>query len=170
MEEIKFSKPKLDEAKHIFQLIKECPPLDLNSEYLYLLLCQHFSDTCVVAKINSKIVGFVSGYLPPERKNTLFVWQVAVVKEHRGKGLASKMIKEIIQRPELNIEFVEATITPSNFASKSLFTSIASAYNSNIEMNHLFTEEKFGNQKHEEENLVTIGPIVNSKPLEVNAQ
>lgn len=169
MVEIKFSKPKIDEAKHIFQLIKECPPLDLNSEYLYLLLCHHFSDTCVVAKLNSKIVGFVSGYLLPDKKNTLFVWQVAVAKEHRGKGLASKMIKDIIQRPGVNIEFIEATITPSNFASKSLFTSIASAFNSSVEMNHLFTEEEFGNKKHEEENLIRIGPLINSKLMEVNA-
>ncbi|MFB5598283.1 MAG: diaminobutyrate acetyltransferase, partial [Nitrosopumilaceae archaeon] len=60
MTDVEISKPLLDDGKKIFELVKNSPPLDVNSEYAYLLLCHHFSDTCAVAKKDSKVIGFLS--------------------------------------------------------------------------------------------------------------
>src|SRR5690625_1261392 len=67
--------PVKEDGRFIHQLIRQCPPLDLNSIYTYLLLCEHFSQTCVVAEIDGRICGFVSAYRHPERTDVLFVWQ-----------------------------------------------------------------------------------------------
>src|SRR3546814_7464641 len=94
--------PHKTDASGIHRLISECPPLDLNSVYTYLLLSEHFSRTCIVAGRGDTLDGFVSAYLPPERPGTLFVWQVAVHARARGQGLARFMLTELLQRPGLD--------------------------------------------------------------------
>src|SRR3546814_263259 len=84
--------PHKTDASGIHRLISECPPLDLNSVYTYLLLSEHFSRACIVAGRGDTLDGFVSAYLPPERPGTLFVWQVAVHARARGQGLDRKSV------------------------------------------------------------------------------
>src|SRR3546814_6553654 len=90
--------PHKTDASGIHRLISECPPLDLNSVYTYLLLSEHFSRTCIVAGRGDTLDGFVSAYLPPERPGTLFVWQVAVHARARGQGMPRFMLTELLQR------------------------------------------------------------------------
>ncbi|KAF6243842.1 diaminobutyrate acetyltransferase [Nitrosopumilus sp. b1] len=170
MSQITFSKPTVSDGKEIFRLVRENPPLDENSEYFYLLLCHHFSETCVVAKQNSQVVGFITGYVPPKEKKTLFVWQAAVSPKLRGKGLAAKMLYSILQRENLrNFEFVEATLAPSNKSSYSFLISFANDLGTNFTKSPLFTKDKFGESKHEEEELIRIGPFKTQKLVEVFA-
>ena len=71
--------PSRKDGAALHRLISECPPLDLNSLYAYLLLAEHFSDTCVLAEsAGGRIDGFISAYVLPDRPDVLFVWQVAV--------------------------------------------------------------------------------------------
>src|SRR5690606_42164986 len=61
------------------ELVARCQPLDTNSVYCNLLQCSDFADTAIAAEdANGQLVGFISGYRPPSRPDTLFVWQVAV--------------------------------------------------------------------------------------------
>jgi L-2,4-diaminobutyric acid acetyltransferase len=73
--------------QHVFSLVKNTPPLDLNSEYHYMIQCSYFRNHCIIAQSNNQIAGFISGYIHPERNDTLFIWQVAVDKNFRGRGL-----------------------------------------------------------------------------------
>ena len=58
--------------------------------YAYLLLAEHFSDTCVLAEsAGGRIDGFISAYVLPDRPDVLFVWQVAVHARARGHRLAA---------------------------------------------------------------------------------
>lgn len=163
---LNFRRPTISDANKIWKLVKESPPLDVNSQYLYLLLCYHFHNTCIVAESNGKIVGFVSGYIPPKQANTLFVWQVAVKESSRGSGIAAKMIQKLVERLGEKISFVEATVTPSNKASESLFESIKSSFNTEITRDVMFSKEHFGKDAHEEEHLFRIGPIKSKIPME----
>src|SRR5699024_6622856 len=79
--------PTRHDGYAIQQLISQCPPLDLNSVYTYLLLGEHFTRTCVVAEAAEGIDGFISAYVHPQQSDTLFVWQVAVHERARGLGL-----------------------------------------------------------------------------------
>lgn len=57
--------PVKDDGYRLHQLVAECPPLDPNSIYCNLLQCSHFAETGVAAEIDGDLVGFISGYIPP---------------------------------------------------------------------------------------------------------
>lgn len=153
-------KPTRSDGADLHDLIARCPPLDLNSGYAYLLLCEHHADTCVVAELGGRLVGAVTAYYPPTRRDTLFVWQVAVAPEMQGKRLASRMLDRLIERcaVEHDLRIVEATISPSNIASRKLFTSLATRHGLDITGSLLFSADDFGRGDHEEEWLYQIGP------------
>ena len=110
-----FRAPQLDDAKHIHALIQACPPLDVNSLYVYLLLAHHHSSTCVLAQQpEGPLQGFVSAYVPPQSPDVLFVWQVAVHDSARGAGLGKKMLGSLLSRPGLEaIRHIETTVGPA---------------------------------------------------------
>ncbi|MBI2502305.1 MAG: diaminobutyrate acetyltransferase [Candidatus Latescibacteria bacterium] len=151
-------KPLLRDGAAICWLVKTSQPLERNSCYAYLLLCQHFPDTCVVAEQNGEIVGFLSAYRPPASPEVIFVWQVAVRQEARGRGVATAMLTELLSRRACrDISFLEATISPSNRASQALFRSLARQLETQCEEIPLFAADLFGGEAHEEEILFRIG-------------
>ncbi|MFA5700222.1 MAG: diaminobutyrate acetyltransferase [Desulfuromonas sp.] len=156
-------KPQIEDAFGIWSLVKNSPPLDLNSKYSYMLFCTHFRDMSVVAidpAQDNKVVGFVSGYRPPPQPDTLFVWQVAVDGSMRGTGLAPKIIQDILEREEnRDLAYIQATVSPSNKASEGLFRKLAKIYTAACETSVFFNSEDFGTGDHEEEVLFHIGPI-----------
>ena len=118
--------PLLRDAAAIHQLIADSPPLDLNSEYLYLLLSEHFSQTCVIAQRGEQIDGFISAYFLPDRPNVLFVWQVAVHERARGRRLGQAMLDHLKQRLRgRSLRYLETTVSPGNRASRGLFAAMA---------------------------------------------
>jgi L-2,4-diaminobutyric acid acetyltransferase len=152
--------PKPDDAAAIHQLIVECPPLDLNSLYAYLLLTEHFSRTCVLAGRGDDVLGFISGYRPPDRDDVLFVWQVAVHPSARGEGLARRMLCELLARPALaGVCFLETTVSPDNLASRRLFAGVAKACGAAVTEHALFSRQLFGGADHQDEPLLRIGPL-----------
>lgn len=155
-------KPDKNDSKEIFQLIKSVGTLDLNSQYLYLLQTTHFQNTCSVAIYNEKIVGFVSGYIIPDDKETLFIWQVAISNEVRGQNLAMKIILDIFNKNNTsnNVKYILSTVSPSNKASQRVFEKIANKLNTKIENKTLFSIDDFFDA-HEEEIQYLIGPINN---------
>ena len=129
---IRLLRPLAEDGIKVHDLIKRCPPLDTNSSYCNLLQCTHWSSTSVIAKQDNEVCGFVSGYQIPERTKTLFIWQVAVGEEVRGKGLAGNMILHLLERCK-DVSFIETTITRDNDSSWNLFRSIAKRLASNLE-------------------------------------
>lgn len=144
----------------IWRLIQRCPPLDVNSSYVYLLLSHHFRDTCVLAEHDGDLVGFVSAYSPPNRPDTLFVWQVAVDPQARGRQLGAKMLLQLLSRrgPEY-WRSLETTVSPSNAASRRMFERVAQEKGADLSVRTLFTQAHLGEAGHEEEQLLLIGPF-----------
>ena len=159
---IALSKPSAADGFGVSQLIGRCPPLDTNSTYCNLLQCHHFSETCVIAKKDEEVVGFISAYLRPDRPTTLFVWQVAVDQQVRGQGLAQRMLTNLFSRPLLkDVQFLETTITPDNLASEYLFRRFAQHLDVPIKKSVQYERiAHFGGQ-HGEEILHRLGPIQN---------
>jgi L-2,4-diaminobutyric acid acetyltransferase len=128
--------------------------------YCNLLQCTHFRDTCICAKSDSNLVGFVSGYLLPALPETLFIWQVVVAEEARGQGLAGRMLTALLDRPACrDIDFLETTITPENKASQALFTKLAQTLAADIQVMPGFDKTEHFHGEHESEELWRIGPI-----------
>src|SRR5690606_23753072 len=96
--DISLRRPIPEDGAAVHALIASSPPLDVNSTYAYLLLCHHFRETCVVAELNGRLVGFISGYIPPTQPDTFFVWQVAVHSQVRGSGLGTSMLRYLLQQ------------------------------------------------------------------------
>lgn len=157
---VTFRPPTKADGAAVHKLIDACKPLDLNSTYTYLLLCTHFAQTCVLAELDGEIVGFVSAYRKPEDETVLFVWQVAVGAAARGRGVAKRMLSEALERPSCEgVRYIETTIGPSNRASWALFESFAAQRGAACKRESIFQAEDFGEQEHEEEVLLRIGPF-----------
>src|SRR5690625_7653335 len=82
---ISFRKPNLKDGKDIWSLVKDTGVLDLNSSYSYILWCDKFADSTIVAVKDCEVVGFVQGFVQETPEPTLFVWQVAVSETVRGE-------------------------------------------------------------------------------------
>ena len=137
-----------------------CPPLDLNSVYLYLLLTEHFPDTCILAEDRDGLLGMVSAYRPPDRDDTLFIWQVAVDPRARGRGLGLEMLLGLLaRRSSRPVRWVETTVGPGNRASRRLFSRLAACLDAPLGETALFDAALFGAQAHEAEPLLRIGPF-----------
>ena len=153
-------RPVSEDGADVHQLIGNCPPLDTNSLYCNLLQASHFSATSVAAELNGELVGFISGYIVPERPDTLFIWQVAVAEQGRGMGLAGRMLREILARPACTeVCHLETTITPDNDASWALFRSLARKLEANCVDSVMFDRERHFNGQHDSEMLLRIGPF-----------
>ncbi|MGJ9458694.1 diaminobutyrate acetyltransferase [Oceanobacillus sp. CF4.6] len=157
-----FRKPTKDDGAPVYELVKHIGNLDLNSSYSYLMWCEIFADTSIVviSKETQKVVGFISGFIHPEKTDTLFIWQVAVHESERGNGLATRMLLQLLERTTCGeVHYVEATVSPSNEPSKRLFFGLARKFNTNWKVSDYFTAEDFPQTGHENELLYKIGPL-----------
>lgn len=151
--------PTVEDGALMWKLVKEST-LDLNSAYKYIMMCEYFKETCVVVKENNELQGFITAFIPPERQDVVFVWQVGVDPSQQGKGLASKMLNELVSRPACkNVRFLEATVTPSNIASQSLFRGFAKKKQTECEVSDCFPADIFPEEGHEAEQTFRIGPL-----------
>ena len=159
-EKVILRKPTQTDGTRVHALVGECKPLDENSCYAYLLLCEHFADTCVIAETNSEVVGFVSAYLLPNAPDRVFVWQVAVKATARGLGLGGAMLTELLLRDACEgVQFLETTVSPSNTASARMFEKLAARMKADCIREPLFGPEAFDEPGHEAEVLFSIGPF-----------
>jgi len=149
--------PKLADGVELHRIAAASQVLDVNTRYAYLLWCRDFAETSVVARLDDNVVGFVTGYLRPERPDVLFVWQVAVDAAARGGGVAGRMLDELIARVP-GAMALETTVTDDNAASRALFAAFAARHGAEIERTELFGGDLLGSQ-HEPEILHRISPI-----------
>ena len=147
--------PVLEDGTAVFDLVDACKPLDLNSHYLYLLQCSHFASSCVVATWHGEPVAWVSGYIPPNRTDTFFVWQVAVGEKARGLGLGKKLITWVLAQQK-GIQKIHTSITPDNAASWGLFKSLARDWGSDLTSRDWFDKQSHFGGRHNTEVLVEI--------------
>ncbi|MEU3844008.1 diaminobutyrate acetyltransferase [Streptomyces sp. NPDC028635] len=155
-------RPSVADGAALWRIAKDSEALDLNSSYSYLLWCRDFAGTsAVVRREDGEPVGFITGYVRPERPHTLLVWQVAVDAAYRGKGLAAALLDGLTARlaAEHRITDVETTITPGNTASERLFTSFAARHGARVEREVLFDAGLFPDGPHDPEVLYRIGPL-----------
>lgn len=155
-----FRPPKSNEGLPVHDLIDAGGALDANSLYCNVLMVHHFSATSAVAVNGGNVVGFVTAYIPPNHADTLFVWQIGVAEAWRGKAIAKAMLLSILDRDICqSVQYLTATITPTNVASWALFESVAHALNTPLSKAPLFDREMHFGGRHESETEIKIGPI-----------
>lgn len=137
------------------QLVVDGGGLDRNSPYAYVLAARFHAATSVIADGPEGPAGFVLGLTPAPRPDTLFVWQVGVAPAARGQGLALRMLHHLVD--EVEPTYLEATVTPSNEASKRLFRALARDRGAELEVTRWVDSDALGGA--EPEDLHRIGPI-----------
>jgi L-2,4-diaminobutyric acid acetyltransferase len=157
---IQFRTPVATDGSRVHDLIHRCPPLDVNSLYCNVLQCSHFADTSVVAESDGGVVGFVSGYLLPSTRDTIFVWQVAVAPERRSQGLALAMLSALLERDVCRtVTSLETSITRDNHPSWRSFRALARTLGADLVTEPWLSRVTHFSSRHESEYLVRIGPI-----------
>ncbi|WLR52782.1 diaminobutyrate acetyltransferase [Bacillus tianshenii] len=155
-----FEKPSVDDGAKMWQLVVDSGVLDENSPYSYLMMCKFYQDTCIVAKKDDEIAGFVTAFKPPEKDDAVFVWQIGVSQKFRGNGLGTKILKALLNSEACkDVSYLEATVSPSNIPSESLFRGMADKFETDCEVTGCFKEDDFPGDEHESERLFRIGPI-----------
>jgi L-2,4-diaminobutyric acid acetyltransferase len=146
-------------------LASACPPLEANTCYAYLLLCTHFAESCLMAEDESGPLGYIAGYRVPDRRDTLFVWQIGVHERGRGQGLGARMLHALLGIPaNRGMKHLETTVAPDNAPSQRLFRSFAEALGASCGEQDFFEPSHFGGASHEAERLFRIGPIPEQRP------
>ncbi|MGF6861793.1 L-2,4-diaminobutyric acid acetyltransferase [Rhodobacteraceae bacterium MBR-64] len=150
-------RPRREDGAAIWGLIRACKPLDENSMYCNLIQCDHFAETCIVAEMDGRIVGWISGYIVPDDPQTLFVWQVAVAEAARGQGLGRRMLNGILERDVCDpVRRLQTTITHDNAASWALFASFAKRAQGSLDSAPHFERRAHFDGHHGTEHMVTI--------------
>lgn len=157
--------PRIADAARLWQIADESQVLDVNSSYAYLLWCRDFATTSVVAESDGRVVGFVTGYLRPEAPGTLFVWQVAVDTDQRGRGTGVAMLDWLVSTVTApghpaggSVDALETTVSPDNPASIAMFSSLARRRGAEMVRSDLFDPDVFPDN-HAAEDLYHISPI-----------
>ena len=157
--EIVYDKPVVEDGAAMWKLVNEST-LDQNSPYKYIMMCEFFQETCVTAKENGELVGFVTAFIPPEKPDVIFVWQIGIGENQRGKGIATGLLRELTNRTiSDDVRYLEATVTPTNEASKALFKGFADKNDVTCTVAPCFDKNLFPGDDHEEELTYRIGPL-----------
>ncbi|MCB1056850.1 MAG: diaminobutyrate acetyltransferase [Acidobacteria bacterium] len=144
----------------LWRLVRDSRVLDLNSPYSYLLLCHKFGDTCLVAESEGEVAGFVTAFRPPDAPDTVFVWQVGVAAQARGRGIAGRLLERLVELPACrDARWLETTVTPDNAASEALFASFARRLGAGHDVRPYFDRDHFPGDDHQPERLHRIGPL-----------
>jgi L-2,4-diaminobutyric acid acetyltransferase len=145
----------------MWRLVRDHGGLELNTGYAYVVLAEDHAATSLVATDAADVLrGFVLGYRPPTRPDVLFVWQVGVDPAVRGQGVGRRMLRRLVDdNRDRGVTHLEATVTPTNDASRRLFRSVARELDTACEVRAHLTPDLFPGTGHEAEELFRIGPV-----------
>ncbi|MDZ7675168.1 MAG: diaminobutyrate acetyltransferase [Acidimicrobiales bacterium] len=160
---IHFRRPRREDGLALWALARS-NGLDENSPYAYLLWAEYFATTTVVATTDDDHdtpIGFVTAFARPDEPRTVFVWQVGVDDAHRRRGIAGAVLDHLVDWH--GADHLEATVTPSNTASETLFRRFGERRGTEVTTEELFSEGLFP-PGHEAEIRFRIGPFTPSAP------
>ncbi|KYC53386.1 MAG: Acetyltransferase (GNAT) family protein [Candidatus Methanofastidiosum methylothiophilum] len=102
--------------------VNECKPLELHTPFTYWTLFNYFSNLCFLILDEEKVIGFISGIRSSVDKDTVYLWQIGVSKEYRGKKYASLLIDHFIKAvSDLDCNKIQVSISPENESSYNAF-------------------------------------------------
>lgn len=169
--ELFFRSATTTDGARMWAFVKEHGVLELNSAYCYMLMATHFGQHCMIAESAAQadtnaekhLAGFVLSYRPPQNSQELFVWQIGVHPAMRGRGLAKRMLQQLLTLPaNRGVQYITASVATDNEPSRALFRGFARDVNVACDESDFFTSEMFPSGPdggHAAEDLFRIGPL-----------
>ncbi len=148
--------PDARDGAKMFEFVRAHGGLEQNSAYAYMLICERFSQCCVIAEAGEAFAGFVLGVTSPTRPDALFVWQIGVNPQFRSHGLGVHMLETLLLRTRPR--FLEAHVATGNAASDALFRSVGRKHAAPIAVSAGYLPDWFP-EPHVQEHLYCIGPF-----------
>lgn len=159
--ELSIRRVRLEDAAAVSAIVDDDSGLDRNSPYAYVLFAERFHDTFLVAQAGGRIAGFVLALRTPQAPELAFVWQIAVTRAARGRGIAKRLLHALADHgADGAVRSVQATVTPENSASEALFRAFARERGANVEVaDDHFPASLFAGGGHARERLFHIEPV-----------
>lgn len=152
-----FRPPTAADGNRMWEIARDSGVLDVNSPYAYVLWGAEFADSSIVVEVEGRVVGFVTGFIRSSEPDTIFVWQVGVDADQRGKGLAARLLHGLMDRTgeEKGTVRLRTTISPDNEASQRTFGAVARDRGMTLNREEYLSADLLG-EGHEQEDLYTI--------------
>ena len=109
---------KEKDASTLRFLAMHCEPLDVHTPYTYWVVAKHYGDGSFILVDNENPIGFI---MTVETDSSLFVWQIGILHEYRGRGLSQRLIEAVFNYAVQKQKNMEVTIAEDNLASYSAF-------------------------------------------------
>ncbi len=155
---IRIRRPRAQESSAIWDLLRRSESPDPDARHALPLLVTNFADTCLVAEIEGAVVGFVGAYRSPGPPQSLLVWQIDVDAAFRQQGLGNALLHALLQCPGCaDIEYLEASVDPTNLATRRLFEGLARDLETECEVR--VPPRPASLSREQDEALLVVGPI-----------
>ncbi len=99
------------DGKIMRMLARKCGTLDLHTPYTYWVAAAHYSGCCFIMEEDGTPIGYIMAVDAPE---IVFIWQIGILPEHRGKGLSRILIASCVGYAKERKKDIEITIAEDN--------------------------------------------------------
>jgi len=107
---------------------------------------EYFPSLCFTARENGVMAGFICA-LHSVEKRVVFIWQLAVDKEFRQRGVAASLCEKIVEYALHNgINSLQTTISTENTKSIACFESLAKKHHTSLQKICLYGLDGFENE------------------------
>ncbi len=100
------------------KMARDCGTLDVHTAYTYWVVSRFFADTSFVLCRGSEPVGYIMAIEVPEG---VFIWQIGILKEYRGKGISALLISPVFEAARRKGANILLSIDEENAASNAAF-------------------------------------------------
>ncbi len=139
----------------IRNIAKQCYPLDVHTHYTYWVVTKYYNDCSYIIESNGTPIGYIMAVDTP---TILFIWQIGILKEYRGKHLSERLISMVVRHAKKLNKDIEVSIAPDNKASYFSFKNYCEKYEIEFEeIGEVNIHDPHESDFHEYEILYRIG-------------
>lgn len=118
--------PGPDDAGLLQTFVSTCPPLEVHTAFTYWVLGRYSSPFCFLAESEGRPCGLLTAVATARPDSSLYVWQLGVSEQWRGKGVAGLLLDHLADAMRAaDMQAFEVSISPANEPSRRTFESFA---------------------------------------------
>ncbi|WP_304508617.1 GNAT family N-acetyltransferase [Anaerotignum sp.] len=113
------------------------------NNYIYWMLGKYFPSTCLVAEENGQVLGYIGALLSAEKRK-IFIWQIAVKSEERGRQIGRKLLQSVLLTAgDMGIMQLEIAINDKNSSCRHMVEKLVQDLQGTITEKERYQDEGF---------------------------